>query len=116
MTRSPLKRKPRKKRAGDAPAYLAWLHTQPCQLWPSLLTVCAGPIEAHHAGDRGLSQRAPDRTAIPLCARHHRHGKDSAHVLGKNFWNRHGLDRDSIIKTLNERYECQIQSNFHPSR
>lgn len=29
------------------------------------------PVEAHHAGQRGLGKRAHDRTCIPLCRDHH---------------------------------------------
>ena len=104
MKRTPLKRRPRKKQPEDDKLYLEWLHTLPCELWPNPATVCHGPIEAHHAGDHGFGRRAPDRTAIPLCAKHHRHGEDAAHKLGKNFWKHHNLDRDRIISELNERY------------
>ncbi len=33
---------------------------------------CDGVTEAHHAGERGLSQRAHDWTCVPLCMLHHR--------------------------------------------
>ena len=32
---------------------------------------CAGPIEADHAGRRGLGRKADDDTCIPLCQLHH---------------------------------------------
>jgi hypothetical protein len=32
---------------------------------------CAGPVEADHAGRRGISQKAADDTAISLCHGHH---------------------------------------------
>jgi len=104
LKRTPLKRKPRKKQPGDDPKYLAWIRTLPCELWPKLTTECYGPTEAHHAGDHGFAQRAPDRTAIPLCERHHRHGRDAVHVIGREFWVYHNLDRVQIIRELNERY------------
>jgi hypothetical protein len=105
IARTPLKRRPRKKQPGDDPAYLRFIRSLPCELFPCLADPCQGRVEAHHAGDHGYAQRAPDRTAIPLCARHHRESTIAAHVMGKNFWPFHGLDRDSIIRELNERYD-----------
>jgi hypothetical protein len=61
--------------------------------------------EAAHVGVRGLGQKSSDRSAIPLCAEHHRLGRDSHHRLGKRFWEHHGLDRDALIAELNRRYE-----------
>jgi hypothetical protein len=54
--------------AGECPEYLDYVRRRKC---------CApgphsGRIEAHHAGERGLGQRASDWTAIPLCTYHHR--------------------------------------------
>ena len=54
--------------AGDCPEFLDHVRRLPC---------CArgehfGHTEAHHAGSRGLGQRASDMTAIPLCTGHHR--------------------------------------------
>ena len=56
--------------AGEDRQYVRWIHTLGCLARDDHR--CQGPIEAHHAGDRGLSQRAHDRTAIPLCLYHHR--------------------------------------------
>lgn len=111
LKRSALKRKPRKKQPGDDPKYLEWIRTLPCWVCSSTPDIArlAHPelrrVEAHHAGDHGFAQKAPDRTAIPLCAYHHRLSMYSAHLLGKNFWKHHNLDRDQIIKELNERYD-----------
>jgi len=50
-------------------------------------------VEAAHTGPRGLSQKSSDLCAIPLCARHHRTGKDSYHKLGhRKFSEVHHLD------------------------
>lgn len=38
-------------------------HRQPTRCW--------GPIEADHAGPRGLSQKCADEEVIPLCKGHH---------------------------------------------
>jgi hypothetical protein len=32
---------------------------------------CSGSVQAHHAGERGLGQKADDSTCIPLCFAHH---------------------------------------------
>jgi hypothetical protein len=57
--------------------YMGWIKTQSC----AAATVggvgdCQGPIEADHAGRRGLSRKAPDDTCIPLCQLHHRQRTD----------------------------------------
>ncbi len=70
------------------------------------IVACSQAVtEVAHVGDRGLGQRCPDREAIPLGVPHHRTGKDAHHVLGKNFWSHHGLDRDEVIATLQKLYE-----------
>jgi hypothetical protein len=63
------------------------------------------PSEAAHVGDRGLSQKCPDRQAIPLCKWHHTEGPESHHRLGKQFWATWGIDRDALLAQLQERYE-----------
>ncbi len=61
--------------------------------------------EAAHVGDRGLGQKCSDEEALPLCATgHHREGKYSAHVLGKNFFAFHRLDRDKLIAEMQRRF------------
>jgi hypothetical protein len=103
-----------KKRTGKDPEYLKWIRSLPCVCCQSWEDVCqnpgphwqgAAPTEAAHVGERGLSQRAPDRTAIPLCVAHHREGKESAHKLQKQFWNHWGIDRDKLIAELVSRFE-----------
>ena len=73
--------------------------------WSIYASAQTTPTEVAHVGRRGLSQKSSDRETIPLCARHHRTGKDAHHVLGRKFWEHHGLDRDAIILELNTRYE-----------
>lgn len=102
-------RSARSKGAKD-PEYLAWIHFYEC-------IVCMGGgirrlrgtrprVHAHHAGPRGMSQKADDRTAIPLCAAHHDRGSPiSVHALGRKFWEKHDLDKDDLIRRLNELYE-----------
>lgn len=94
-----------KKKTGRDPAYLAWIRKQPCAAKGA--TRCSGPIAAHHAGSHGISQKAGDRTAIPLCAGHHQFGYQALHVMGKAFWTRHGLDRIELIANLNLAYELR---------
>ncbi len=52
------------------PEFVAWVHTLRCRMW--MQDPCEGRIHAHHAGVRGLGQKAPDNTCIPLCEKHHR--------------------------------------------
>ncbi len=113
-----------RKKTGKDKAYLAWLHKIPCivcvgwervqrliagtQTWGDVADMQAnlrGVPEAAHVGERGLSQKCPDREAIPLCGFHHRTGPHSSHVLGKKFWTLHALDKDAIIARLNAEYE-----------
>lgn len=60
-------------------SYLQWVREQPCACQP-----CGARSEAHHptngeterhakslGGRRGLSQKAADATAFPLCPKHH---------------------------------------------
>lgn len=68
----------RRERAFD---YMVWIKSLGCMLggaWPQAgkqirpqVTPCGGPIEADHAGDRGVGRKAPDSTCIPLCRNHH---------------------------------------------
>ncbi len=50
--------------------YMLWVKRQPC-LMRGVWGRCEGPIEADHAGRRGLSHKAHDATCIPLCRYHH---------------------------------------------
>lgn len=72
--------------------YMRWVKRQPCivrtlsphsfiryehgRVWPMPPSSCQGPVEADHAGDRGIGQKADDRTCIPLCQNHHRERTD----------------------------------------
>lgn len=55
-----------------------------------------------------MSQKCPDREAVPLCAECHREGRAAAHKLGKHFWEYHGLDKNVLIRELQTRYESTI--------
>ena len=50
--------------------YMLWVKRQPC-LMRGVWGTCYGPVEADHAGQRGMSHKAHDSTCIPLCRQHH---------------------------------------------
>lgn len=71
--KSPLKRsrfkrsKPRPNPAGSDKKHLAWVRAQPCAVCQTTQRV-----EAHHPRlGNGMSRKAPDREAFPMCHRHH---------------------------------------------
>ena len=63
--------------AGEDPGYLDFVRGRRCCA-PDAPFGCSGGVQAHHAGDRALSRRAHDRTAIPLCMLHHRQWHDAS--------------------------------------
>jgi hypothetical protein len=85
------------------PRYLAFIRTLPC-------AVCGTRrnIEAAHTGPRGLGQKAPDTSAIPLCVKHHRTGSDSYHKLGRRFAQYHRLDIQAIVRKLNAKLRIHV--------
>lgn len=60
--------------AGENREYLRWVRTLACCA-PNAHAPGDRPGryigEAHHAGRRGVGQRAHDETAVPLCTGHH---------------------------------------------
>jgi len=73
-TRTHKPRKPLRSKYARRPRdldYLAWVRTLPCCA-PGMFA-CGWRAEAHHAGARGLGQKAGDHTAIPLCRIDHDH-------------------------------------------
>ncbi len=89
-------------RAGKDREYLEWVHTLKCVVGFE----CWGKVQAHHSGERGMSQRAPDRTALPLCELHHsRLSPVSIHTLGKPFWSKFGIDKQALIERLNKQFD-----------
>jgi hypothetical protein len=91
-------------------AYLAWVTAQQCIVCEKAHAPQLTRTYAHHAGARGLSQRASDHTAIPLCWRHHDRGSSlSIHALGKKFWVVYALDRGVVIAELRERYLLETE-------
>ena len=92
--------------------YLAWIRTLPC-----LICGRTTGIEAAHTGPHGIGQKSPDRSAIPLCVRHHRTGRDSYHKLGPRvFERRHGIDIRAVVARLNSRPSIRIESGSFVGR
>ncbi|HVP49875.1 MAG TPA: hypothetical protein VMT56_01500 [Candidatus Bathyarchaeia archaeon] len=104
-----------RKKTGKDAAYLKWIRKQRCIVCETFTEPLDKPgmgvIEAAHTGIRGLSQKAPDRQAVPLCRFHHTISPLSYHPYFKWFWSYWELDRDKIIRELNERYEEERHGN-----
>ncbi len=109
LARSPIRRKPPRKRKGSDPAYLAFIREQPCAVCSRKWWIKRqdSKTQAAHVGARGLGQKAPDKTAIPLCRFHHLASKAAAHTLGKRFWERHELDKETLITYYQSAYQAQ---------
>jgi hypothetical protein len=75
--------------------YLAWIRSLPC-------VVCGAPSEAAHTGNAGMSIKASDFSAVPICPDHHTAAADSYHKLGKHaFEVRHNVNLAKLVKRLN---------------
>lgn len=80
-------------------AYLDWIKTLPC-------AVChqTRGIDPAHTGSHGLSIKASDHRAIPLCRRHH-----DEYGLGRRlFEQKYSLDIEALIRKLNEKPKVRI--------
>ena len=74
-------------------------------------------VEAAHTGPHGLSQKSSDRSAIPLCARHHRIGDDSYHKLGpRKFSEVHSLNIPAIVTRLTAKPCIRVESGAFVGR
>ena len=90
------------------PQYLRWIRTLPC-------AVCGTTrfVEAAHTGPRGLSQKSPDTSAIPLCARHHRTDYDAYHGLGpREFSEIHHLNIPGLVARLSAKPFIRVDSGL----
>ncbi len=91
-----------KQPAKDA-AYLDFIRSLPCAVCVRLAEAPGGykpqpsQTEAAHVGTRGLRQKCSDYEVLPLCVFHHRTGPEAHHVLGKNFWAHHGMDKEKLV-------------------
>jgi hypothetical protein len=63
--------------------------------------------ECAHVGRRGLGQKCSDYESLPLCAVHHRTGRESHHRLGKRFWAFHCLSRVALVTELRRVYALE---------
>ncbi len=74
--------KPRRSSRARNRAHLGIVHTLPCWLAATdKRHRCQGPMEADHAGRRGMGQKSHDHEAIPLCQRAHRQRTDWAGIF-----------------------------------
>lgn len=116
---------------GNKPArdkdYLGWIAALPCLIcWlVEWLAIWRGEMylsdltlrdvfvprqttnsEAAHTGPHGMSVKAPDSDAIPLCRHHHQEAKD-AQGKSRNWFAEHDLDRDAVLTDLRAQYEAE---------
>lgn len=87
----------------EDPAYLRWIRTQPC----SVPGCRAHFVEAAHTGTRGLSTKANDRDAIPLCQFHHTGSNGCYHKGRRAFETFYRLEIAAPIEELNTWYEAE---------
>ena len=87
------------------PKYLAWIRSLPCLVCGKM-----SGVEAAHTGPHGMSQKSPDTSTIPLCARHHRTGCKSYHKLGpRAFEQYHQLDIRTVVERLHAKPSIRIE-------
>lgn len=100
-------KQPRPNAKIDEP-YKAFIRSLPCIVcfgWSLRIKGYHAFVECAHVGQRGLSQKSPDRETIPLCVWHHRLGPQSIHALGKRFWSYWRLSRPELIAEYNRKFE-----------
>lgn len=79
LRRTRMKRRPRKRQATKAEkAFMAMVADEPCVF--STAQKCEGPIQLHHHGRKGLSQKVSNYMVSPLCMKHHTQWTDHAMV------------------------------------
>lgn len=80
--------------------YLDWIRNLAC-----LLCRTRVGVEAAHSGPHGISQKAPDSSALPMCFECHRTGEFSYHNIGRKFFETHGLKpREELVMAYNLAY------------
>lgn len=108
MKRSPVKKKrtgkPRRGPLRDD-QYLDWIRQQRC-----IVPGCRQQYqtEAAHVGLRGFGQKCSDHETLPLCVEHHREGPSAHHVLGKRFWEVHGIDMQTAVEEQRALYVLDL--------
>ena len=126
MKRTPLKRSPMKRRAPQSKSkkrkspkrkskyarrtrdfdYQLWVKTLPCSIAGlEGAGPCSSVVEPDHVGQRGIGQKSPDDTCIPLCSIHHldRHGHTGYFRYRTKEWTREW--RQEAIRKTRELYE-----------
>lgn len=70
----PIPRRRARPRRGPmrCPEYRAWLRERRCAAAIITERDCAGPIDAAHTENNGLSSKGPDSSCAPLCRSHHK--------------------------------------------
>jgi len=87
------------------PAYLAWIRTLECLLCRHYHITQSWPTEAAHSGPHGVSQKAADDQALPLCRHCHQSGPGSYHAIGRKFFETHGLKpREELVASYRMAY------------
>jgi len=109
----PPKRKTKYARRERDFEYMRWVKTLPCLLVGE--GHCSSVVEADHAGlDAGLNQKAPDRTCIPLCSRHHldRHAATGYFRGREKAWKRDW--REAAIAKTQKLYRDTFEQTIIP--
>ena len=108
MKRSPIKRKPRRPKPGDAPKYLQWIREQPCVV-PGCAEGWSRSVDPAHFGRRYTALKPPDSQALPVCRWHHTLSPTAHHVLGsdKLFEQAHGINLVELMAEHRARYEAE---------
>lgn len=95
--------------------HLMYVTTLPCFIQQAGFYTCNGPIQAHHLlkpsdGKRGMSLKAGDDQAIPLCMYHHAklHTKFGDEF---KFFEAYGYPKDAGQKYAKELYDRTNGSN-----
>jgi len=99
----PLRRKDRNLDP-EAKRYMAWLHNLPCLICKMLGERQSSRTEAAHLGGN-LAAKASNWDCVPLCGAHHRTDPNCEERLKRKFWEFWGLDKDTVLQGLWERFK-----------
>jgi hypothetical protein len=90
--------------------YLAYLKTLPCCVCAAGEISQFGETEAAHIGGNAAA-KASNRSAIPLCAEHHRTGPYAQERLKARFGAFWGIDVAELIHVFNQQWEalCRLR-------
>ena len=106
MKRTPMKRRPRKPKAGTDKAYREWVLRQPCIVTGPMRGDWDDPrsptVEGHHVrAMTGMGVKPPDRRMVPVLRSIHQR------MQGRDRWWReeYAIDIEAVIERLNKEYE-----------